>query len=77
MIDTNRQIAIIWSVEDVQEVRPDLNDEQAMKVLLTVKKCHDAAIGVTFETLEIAADNIYPREENEDKKAYNIVNSIL
>ena len=69
MIDTNRQIAIIWSVEDVQEVRPDLNDEQAMEVLLTVKKCHDATIGVTFEALEIAADNIYPREENEDKKS--------
>jgi hypothetical protein len=59
-IDPRRQIAIIWSVEDVQEVRPDLSDEQAFEVLHSVKNNHDACEGVNWLVLEIVADILYP-----------------
>lgn len=58
--DENRQIAIIWSVEDVQEVRENLSDEQAMKVLKEVKLRHDANIGVNWDVIKCVADIIFP-----------------
>ena len=58
--DPSRQIAIIWSVEDVQAVRDDLSDYHAMEVLNEVKRRHDAEIGVSWETLRIWADELYP-----------------
>lgn len=59
----DRQIAIIWSIEDVQSIRPDLDDEQSMVVLGTVENKHDASIGVNWDTLQIWADYHYPLEE--------------
>lgn len=54
-----RQIAIVWSIEDVQAVRSDLNDEQCMAVLEAVLRCHDANVGVNWLTIEMCAENIY------------------
>ena len=62
--DPNRQIAIIWSVEDVHEIREDLSDEQAMKVLLEVKRTHDADQGVHWDTLRCWADELFPIVSN-------------
>ena len=59
------QIAIIWNIEDVQEVRPDLTDEQALEVLLMAKDKHDAEIGINWDVLRIWADKLFPeRTEN-------------
>ena len=63
--DPARKIAIIWSIEDVNIVRPDLTDEQALAVLTKVKDKHDAEMGVTWTTLEEWADILYPRESNQ------------
>src|SRR5262249_48837057 len=52
------QIAVVWSVEDVQEVRPDLTEEQAREVLSQVERQHDATLGVTWDTLELAAEDL-------------------
>lgn len=49
--DEKTQIAIIWSVEDVQQVAKDLSNEDAMLVLHEVKRRHDATIGVNWDTL--------------------------
>ena len=53
------QIAIIWSIEDVQEVRPDLSKDQAWDVLQVVHRRHDATLGVTWETLEYTAQSLF------------------
>ena len=63
---TTNQIALIWTTNDVQETRPDLTDEQCMKVLLRVQDKHDACEGVCWETLEINADYLYPLHEKEE-----------
>ena len=55
-------IFIEWSIDDVKEVREDLDDEQAMEVLEFVKDRHDATLGITWRTLEYAADYLYPEE---------------
>lgn len=58
--NSERSISIIWNVEDVQEVAPNLTDEQAYEVLLLCKKNHDANYGITWETLEAHAEILYP-----------------
>ncbi len=54
-----RQIAIIWDIEDVNEVRPDLTEQQAFEVLENVKRHHDATIGINWDTLQCVADELF------------------
>ena len=61
-IAPNRQIAIIWGIEDVQKNRPDLTDEQAFEVLEQVVNKHDADIGISWDTLKAWANELYPKE---------------
>ncbi|MEZ6069486.1 MAG: hypothetical protein R3C10_04250 [Pirellulales bacterium] len=59
---TPREIAIVWSIEDVQHIRPDLGDERAYEVLAHSKKWHDADIGINWDVLYYAAEALYPAE---------------
>lgn len=64
-----RQMAFIWSVDDVQSVRPDLTDEQAWEVLLLAKHGHDANFGINWDVLSTLAESLYgdapePKEDN-------------
>jgi hypothetical protein len=47
------EIAVIWAVEDVQEVRPDLDAAQSWEVLKAVKHDHDCNEGINWDMLEI------------------------
>lgn len=53
------EIAIVWHIEDVQSIRPDLTDEQASQVLAYAQKNHDATTGINWDALEIIADDLY------------------
>ena len=57
LLAERRQIAMIWGVEDVQSVRPDLTDDQAWEVLQDVDHHKDAELGITWLTLEMAAEH--------------------
>jgi hypothetical protein len=57
-------IAIKWQVEDVQSVRPDLSDDEAYEVLEYLEDNHDANIGINWEVIEYAADNLFPEPAN-------------
>ena len=59
LLAERRKIAIIWSIEDVQEVRPDLSDEQAWEALQAVKNNHDATVGINWLTLEMVAEDLF------------------
>jgi hypothetical protein len=61
--DLERQIVIVWDIDDVKSRRKDLTDEQAMDVLNHVKRSHDANEGVHWLTLECAADHLFPEKE--------------
>lgn len=54
--DSNRKINLVWSVEDVQGVAPGLTEAQAIEVLQTVKRRHDAEIGVNWDVLRETAE---------------------
>jgi len=59
LLAERREIAHIWSIEDVQGIRPDLDDEQAWEVLQNVDRHKDAQYGITWLTLEMAAEHLF------------------
>ena len=59
LLDERRQIALIWSIEDVQQIRPELDDDQAWEVLQEVDRHKDASLGISWLTLEIAAGHLF------------------
>lgn len=54
-----REIAIIWCIDDVKEVRPDLNEDQCWQVLQNVERHHDATVGISWEVLDIVAGILF------------------
>lgn len=62
----NNSISLVWHVLDVREIRPDLTDEECMHVLEMVKGKHDCSVGVSWQTLEIWAEELYPSEDYDD-----------
>jgi hypothetical protein len=60
-LEQRRQVAIFWSIEDVQHVRPDLNDDQAWEVLQRGRDKHDCEWGFTWTYIEDVADDLFPK----------------
>jgi hypothetical protein len=52
-----------WHIEDVQAVRPDLNEDQASDVLEAVADNFDASLGISWFNIEFWADELFPAEE--------------
>ena len=61
-----KKLVDTWYVDDVQMVRADLTDEQAFEVLCRVDHYFDANHGISWDTLKITADDLYPREQAND-----------
>lgn len=59
LLAQRRQIADIWSSEDVQEIRPGLTDEQAWQVLQETERYHDATIGINWDVLSCHANMLF------------------
>jgi hypothetical protein len=64
----DRQIAIIWDIDDVQSLRPDLDDNEAMQVLSAVDDKHDANIGINWDVIQFWADDLYPQDEETEEE---------
>lgn len=60
LLAKRRQVAIVWCIEDVQQNRPDLTDDQAWEVLQECRSRHDCDIGFNWEYIDIVADELYP-----------------
>jgi hypothetical protein len=60
------RVAAIWSVEDVQGLRPDLTALQAWEVLEEVGDQHDTEYGISWTTLECMADILFGAPKTDD-----------
>ena len=58
------KMAPIWSIADVQGIRPGLTDNQALEVLEEAGRKHDAEYGISWTTLECMADILFPQTTN-------------
>ena len=63
MMQEARVIGLLWNIEDVQSLRPDLTDDQAWSVLQRVDDQKDATLGITWDNLSWAADYLFPLED--------------
>ncbi len=54
-----REIAMVWTIEDIGEVRPDLSEEQAWETLQAARDNHDAGIGINWSVLECHAEMLF------------------
>ena len=61
-LKNRRQIAVIWSVDDVLEIRPDLTEDEAWNVLQAVEDDHDANVGICWDVLEYHANCLFGPE---------------
>ena len=59
LLAERRQIAIIWSMDDVKERRPDLKDDECWAVLQEVEREHEADCGITWDSLAVTADKLF------------------
>lgn len=62
ILDKSQGIASIWLIEDIQEVRPHLNEVQALQVLQKAEDNHDANEGLNWTVLEGWADELFPQK---------------
>lgn len=60
LLNKKRQIAHVWSIEDVQTLRPELSDDQAWEILQSVDSRKDATVGINWDVLQHHADEIFP-----------------
>lgn|GEM_PF-6445961 len=74
--DDERSISLVWSIDDVRSFRPDLTDDELMAVLERVKSRHDMEMGVSWTTVEIHADELYPKPEDAEMFGKYIRNEI-
>lgn len=66
LLEQRRQIALIWSVEDVQEMRPDLTDDQSWEVLKQCREVHDCNFGITWDLIDAVAESLFPEHYHEE-----------
>jgi hypothetical protein len=59
LLAKSRTIAIIWTVEDVRKVRPDLTEGQAWEVLKRAQHVHDPDQGLTTGRLRDHALDLF------------------
>jgi len=60
LLRQRRQVAVVWSIEDVKSLRPDLTDDQAWDVLEQAYDVHDCEWGFTWTHLQTVADDMFP-----------------
>ena len=70
LLAERKQIAAIWGIEDVQEIRCDLDEDQCWDVLKQCEKQHDCNYGITWDLIECVAQYLFgDAPENEDGRA--------
>lgn len=68
LLAARRQVAVVWSIEDVLGLRPDLTDDQAWEVLQQAYDVHDCEWGFTWTHLETVADEMFPNEPSTEEE---------
>jgi hypothetical protein len=60
LLRQRRQIAMIWSIEDVQEARDDLTEDQAWDVLQECERRGDAECGINWSYIDLIGGELFP-----------------
>lgn len=61
ILQGQKRIAQLWSIQDVQKVNENLTDEQAWVALQAIDLRQDAQVGITWDLIEQAASEVQNR----------------
>lgn len=67
------EAAIIWTVDDILDIRPDLTDAQALEVLRQLVHHHDNRHGVTLDDVRLLAASLHGERAPEYDDAAEVV----
>ena len=67
LLAERREIAVIWGIEVVQEIRPDLTDDQCWEVLQASKGYHEETISINSSVLECHAKLLFGSAPDTDE----------
>jgi len=54
-----------WHIEDIQDVRPDLTEAQALHVLIAMSDNFDANNGINWDYINDMASSLFPIDEED------------
>jgi hypothetical protein len=64
LLDEHRQVAVIWTIDHVQEVRPDLSGDQSWEVLKTSRARWGSCQWIDWQVIEKTAEELFgPKPE--------------
>jgi hypothetical protein len=55
-----------WHIDDVKNVRPDLDDDQCIHVLEIMADDYDANNGINWDVIRDTAYNLFPIEDEDE-----------
>jgi hypothetical protein len=55
-----------WHIDDVQSMRPDLNDDQCTHVLEVMADWFDANDGINWNVITMTAEQLYPQDGEDE-----------
>ncbi|HWG41189.1 MAG TPA: hypothetical protein VN688_00265 [Gemmataceae bacterium] len=58
-LEERRQVAVIWTNDHVQEIRPDLSEDQSWEVLKTCRARWGSCQGIDWQAIEMTADELF------------------
>jgi hypothetical protein len=56
-------VIVLWHIDDVKAVRPDLTEDQCREVLSACEQTHNAEVSLLRDILRIHADELFPEPE--------------
>ena len=65
LLEAYGHIAALWCVADVAILRPDLTEAQCWEVLDKCQHEHDAGVGINWDVIEDAAEELFPESEGQ------------
>jgi len=55
-----------WHIADVLEIRPDLTEDEALRVLEVLADSFDANNGINWDVIQYTADSIYEEPDDDE-----------
>ena len=67
LLKARKHVAAIWSIHDVSAIRPDLSLSECWEILQHAARKHAHGIGLTRNSIESVAYELYPDVDEHDK----------
>jgi hypothetical protein len=57
-----------WHIDDVLNIRPDLSEAEALKVLEVLADDFDANNGINWDVIQYTADRLYEEPDDDEEE---------